>query len=159
MAWMTTYSVVYARDEGGWWIARVLHVPGVQSNGRTIEEARRRVREALSLAVDDADDAEFSEDIRIPAALRRLVSSQKAARERAATEQARAMELEREAAQRLTADLRLSRRDIGELLGLSHQSVQKLVVSKAKGARRNRGAVSTSRATTSGRKQARVASP
>lgn len=124
---MSTYSVVYERDEGGWWIARVRDVPGVHSNGRTIEEARRRVREALSLAVDDADDADFDEDVKIPAALRKLVSSQKAARARAASEQARAIALEREAAQRLTTDLRLSRRDIGELLGLSHQSVQKLV--------------------------------
>jgi predicted RNase H-like HicB family nuclease len=132
MASMSTYSVVYERDEGQWWIARVLGVKGVHSNGRTIEEARRRVREALSLAVDDADDAEFVEDVKIPAALRKLVSSQRTARERAATEQARAVELEREAAQRLTSDLRLSRRDIGELLGLSHQSVQKLVASRAK---------------------------
>lgn len=129
---MSVYSVVYERDEGGWWIARVRNVQGVHSNGRTIDEARRRVREALSLAVDDADDAGFEEDVKIPAALRRLVSSQKAARARAASEQERAMDLEREAAQRLTADLQLSRRDIGELLGLSHQSVQKLIASKAK---------------------------
>ncbi len=132
---MSTYSVVYERDEGGWWIARVVGVQGVHSNGRTIEEARRRVREALSLAVDDADDAELVDEVKIPAALRKLVSSQKTARERAAAEQARAMELEREAAQRLTSDLRLSRRDIGELLGLSHQSVQKLVAAGTKSRR------------------------
>jgi predicted RNase H-like HicB family nuclease len=145
---MSTYSVVYERDEGGWWIARVLGVRGVHSNGRTIEEARRRVREALSLAVDDADDAQLVDDVKIPAALRKLVSSQKTARERAATEHARAMELEREAAQRLTSDLRLSRRDIGELLGLSHQSVQKLVAAGAKsrrGDKRSSGKVRSSR--------------
>lgn len=132
---MSVYSVVYQRDEGGWWIARVRDVQGVHSNGRTIDEARRRVREALSLAVDDADTAEFEEDVKIPVALRRLVSSQRAARARAASEQERAMDLEREAARRLTLDLRLSRRDIGELLGLSHQSVQKLVASQGKGGR------------------------
>ena len=65
---MSTYSVVYERDEGHGWIARVVGVQGVHSNGRTIEEARRRVREALSLAVDDADDAQFIEDVKIPAA-------------------------------------------------------------------------------------------
>jgi predicted RNase H-like HicB family nuclease len=132
VATMNSYAVVYERDEEGWWIARVAGVRGVHSNGRTIEEARRRVREALSLAVDDADEAVFEEDVRIPAALKRLVSSQRAARARAATEQANATELQREAAKRLTHELKLSRRDISELLGVSHQMVQRLVASKSK---------------------------
>jgi predicted RNase H-like HicB family nuclease len=42
---MNSYAVVYERDEEGWWIARVVGVRGVHSNGRTIEEARRRVRD------------------------------------------------------------------------------------------------------------------
>jgi hypothetical protein len=57
---MTSNPLVYTRDEGGSSIPRVLHAPGVQGYGRTIEEARRRVRAALCLAVDDGDDAESS---------------------------------------------------------------------------------------------------
>jgi predicted RNase H-like HicB family nuclease len=46
-----TYTVTYLRDEAGWWIARVQGIAGVNSDGRTLEEARYRVREALALAI------------------------------------------------------------------------------------------------------------
>jgi predicted RNase H-like HicB family nuclease len=55
------YEVVYQRDETGWWQARVPQIPGCHTQGRTVEEARRRIREALSLFVDDTDTAEFSD--------------------------------------------------------------------------------------------------
>jgi predicted RNase H-like HicB family nuclease len=121
-----SYKVTYERDKDGWWIARVAGVRGVHSNGRTIEEARRRVREALSLAVDDADSAELIDDVRLPRHLRKLLRDQREARERAAREQERATALGRTVVQRLTKDLHLSRRDVGALLQVSGQMVQKL---------------------------------
>lgn len=36
-----------APDEGGWIVARVLEVPGAMSQGRTREEARENVLDAL----------------------------------------------------------------------------------------------------------------
>lgn len=120
------YKVRYERDEGGWWIARVVGVSGVHSNGRSIEEARRRVREALSLAVDDAETAELVDDVRLPSELMKLLVEQRVARARASSEQQRAMDLERAAAIRLTREMKLSRRDVGVLLGVSGQMVQKL---------------------------------
>lgn len=44
-------------DEGGWIVARVLEVPGALSQGRTREEARENVIDALRLmlATDDHD--------------------------------------------------------------------------------------------------------
>ena len=41
---VSTYKVVYERDESGSWIAEVPSVPGCHSYGRTIEQARGRVR-------------------------------------------------------------------------------------------------------------------
>jgi predicted RNase H-like HicB family nuclease len=54
---MKSYEVNYQRDEMGWWVASVPTVQGCHTQGRTIEETRRRIREALSLFVEDAERA------------------------------------------------------------------------------------------------------
>ena len=54
---MNIYNVTYLRDESKWWVASVREVPGCHSQGRTVDQARRRVREALELFVDDAKSA------------------------------------------------------------------------------------------------------
>ena len=55
---MSRYTVRYERDESGWWVAQVKEVPAAITQGRTIVEARRRIREALALALDDDRQAE-----------------------------------------------------------------------------------------------------
>ena len=52
-----TYRIAYERDESGWWVASVRGVRGCHTQGRTVEEARRRVIEAMELFVDDARTA------------------------------------------------------------------------------------------------------
>ena len=125
---MDTYKVTYERDEGGWWIARLHGVPGVHSNGRTIGEARRRVREALSLAVGDraAERARLEDDVRLPADLRKGLAQAVAARTLAEESASRAVDSTARAARLLRDRLGLSVRDVGELLGLSHQRIQQL---------------------------------
>jgi predicted RNase H-like HicB family nuclease len=54
---MNTYSITYLWDESKWWVASVREVPGCHSQGRTIDQARQRVREALELFIDDAKSA------------------------------------------------------------------------------------------------------
>src|SRR6476619_4645318 len=49
-----TYHVAYERDASGWWVASVRELRGCHTQGRTVDEARRRIREALDLFVDDA---------------------------------------------------------------------------------------------------------
>jgi predicted RNase H-like HicB family nuclease len=51
------YRVAYERDEAGWWVASVRGVRGCHTQGRTVDEARRRIREALELFVGDARKA------------------------------------------------------------------------------------------------------
>ena len=45
-----SYRVAYERDKSGWWIATVRGVRGCHTQGRTVDEARRRIREALGLS-------------------------------------------------------------------------------------------------------------
>ena len=120
-----TYTVDLEHQADGWWIARVQNVKGVHSNGRSIDEALRRVREALTLAVDDADEAELLPNVKLPSNVRALIQRQAAAKERAERESIVATELRVEAASKLVNDLGLSLRDAGQLLGVSHAMVSK----------------------------------
>lgn len=124
---MRSYRVVFTRDESGAWIARVPDVPGCHTYGRTLDQARRRIREALSLWVDDADRAEFDEQIKLPAHVRAAVNRSRSARERADRERERAQTETAATARTLIDELDLGLRDAAELLGLSHQRVQQLV--------------------------------
>ncbi len=122
-----TYKAVFERDESGAWIVRVPQVPGCHTYGRTLDQARRRIREALSLWVDDAEDAVIEEEIRLPAAARHALERAKRARARAERERSRAQEETERTARALLDEVGIGMRDAGELLGISHQRVQQLV--------------------------------
>ncbi len=122
-----TYTVTYERDETDWWVATVRGVRGCHTQGRTVEEARRRVREALVLFVEDAERAELVDDVKLPADVRRTVTQCERARREANDVQAKAQALTQQAVRALTRDLGLSVRDASALLGLSHQRVAQLL--------------------------------
>ena len=67
---MKSYRVVYELGEGGHWIARTPKVKGCHTYGRSLSEARARIREALGLFADDVDDADLVDDVRLPADMR-----------------------------------------------------------------------------------------
>jgi predicted RNase H-like HicB family nuclease len=121
------YRVDIARDESGAWLARVPAVPGCHTYGRTLEQARRRIREALGLWVEGADRAQLEFRIRLPSGVRAELERARSARERSAQAQLQAHEATVRAAKDLTERLGLSLRDASELLDLSHQRVQQLV--------------------------------
>lgn len=125
---MAKYPVTYERDESGWWIAEVRGVPGVNSDGRTVADARRRVREALALAIGDseANTAELVDQVKLPREARKVVARATAARSKLDAIQAEAQESTATAVRELRKQLGLSIRDISDLLGISHQRVQQL---------------------------------
>src|SRR5438132_104945 len=67
------YKVIFERGDGGAWIARVPSVRGCHTHGRTLGQARRRIREALGLWVEDADTAELLEDVQLPPEVERAL--------------------------------------------------------------------------------------
>lgn len=122
-----SYRVILERDESGAWIARVPRIRGCHTYGRTLEQARRRIREALGLWVEDANTAELVEEVHLPAEARDAIRRSRRARKAAEEGRVEAQAATTEAARTLVQRLDLGVRDAGELLGLSHQRVQQLV--------------------------------
>ena len=127
MAQVKRYVVRYKRDASGTWIATVPAVRGCHTCGRTLDQAKSRIREALALFDDNADKAELLDRIVLTADARSLITRVKSARTRAASEQQNAAAVTIAAARFLTTDLGLSTRDAGKLLDRSHQRIQHLV--------------------------------
>lgn len=124
-----SYTVRYERDETGWWVAQVKETPAAITQGRTIAEARRRIREALALALDDdaaAKRATLIDDVRLPADARRALKQARAARARLETENKKARESTAKAVRTLLKSMHLSVRDAGDLIGISPQRVHQL---------------------------------
>jgi predicted RNase H-like HicB family nuclease len=124
-----TLRVVFEPDDGGWHV----HVPSLQgcrSWGRSLSEARRNIREAISLCEEELGDADavardaiLEEDIQLDPGLRRLLEQLELVKAKAEAEVAAAKALTAIVAEQLTKDLSL--RDAGELLGLSQEGVRK----------------------------------
>lgn len=126
------YTALFQIDESGAWIVSVPSVRGCHTYGRSLAEARRRIREALTLWVKDADKAELKEEVRLPARARQALTRTLAVRARAEAEGQRAQGATKEAARMLTNELKLGVRDAGELLGVSFQRVQQLLADESR---------------------------
>ncbi|MFN0061338.1 MAG: type II toxin-antitoxin system HicB family antitoxin [Myxococcaceae bacterium] len=134
---MKRYRVSYERDETGMWVAQAQEEPAAITQGRTIAEARRHIREALSLVLGKPVKAEqLVDDVRLPAQERELVQRlwNYIRREVAARKDAK--EARDKAVAALSGKLDLGDRDVGELLGLSFQRVAQIRTEKKKGGAR-----------------------
>ncbi len=119
------YKAVFERDPDGRWTVDVPQVKGCHTYGRTIDQARGRVREALKLFVNDAETAQIIDDVRLPVELRKQVTAARILREKVMREE-RSMVTAQLRAVRALRKMKLGHRDAGRILGLSHQRVQQL---------------------------------
>lgn len=124
---MKAYHVAYERDESGWWVASVRELRGCHTQGRTVDEARRRIREAMGLFVSHAPTARLVDDVRLPATAAKAVRAYAMLRKRADQEDRRAALAARRAVRLLRGGkLKMSARDAARVLGVSHQRVHQL---------------------------------
>jgi predicted RNase H-like HicB family nuclease len=127
-----TYHVTYERDECGWWVASVRGLRGCHTQGRTVDEARRRIVEAMKLFVDNAHSAKIVDDVKLPASAKKAIRAYATLRRKAELEDRRAVLAARRAVRLLRGGrLRMSARDAARALGLSHQRVHQLAHEKA----------------------------
>jgi len=122
----TSYQVALSREDEIWLI-HATDLQGVRSYGRTVREAAENVREAIAAAENlnewkDLDLRFVFEDDAASEALRAFENANHV------EEQAAAMrdQMLREAISRLRHVHQLSYRDIGTVIGLSHQRVAQL---------------------------------
>lgn len=128
----STYHANFDLDQSGVWLAEIEEIPNVHTYGRTLGKARQYLVDALALWLNEPiESLKDRIEYRPPAldsTLLKKVHEAIAAREIAEGATIAAGELMTTAAQALTADAKLSLRDAAELLGISHQRVQQLVV-------------------------------
>lgn len=125
---MTEYGATVSR-EGKWWMVRVPAIDGL-TQARRVSEAALVARELIAVTLDvalaDVEVAVTFEPIGTVEDISAEVS-------RIAADRARAAELERRASRDLASLAKTLRaqgipgRDIGALLGMSHQRAQQLV--------------------------------
>ena len=125
---MTRYTAHASREEG-WWIVTVPELDAV-TQARRIEQVESQARDLIATWLDvDPDSVEVPVEPAVPHAVSRKLQRAAAARAKADTEQRRAAELIRSAARDL-AIAGLSVRDIGMVLGVSHQYAQRLTAGR-----------------------------
>lgn len=134
----STFHANFELDQSGVWLAEIEEIPQVHTFGRTLGKARQYLVDALALWLNEPietirDRIEYR-PARLDHNLLTKVHEAVAAREIAEGATIAASELMTTAAQALTADAKLSLRDAAELLGISHQRVQQLLVRRSGGA-------------------------
>ena len=119
-------TVRYARDEADWWVATAKGT-AAQTQGRTIDQAQERIREALAALLDvEPEQLVIKDEIRLPSTARKVLVAAKKASARALAEAERAEHATRDAARALVRS-GLSLRDAGTLLGVSRQRVHQIL--------------------------------
>jgi predicted RNase H-like HicB family nuclease len=124
-----SYVARFERDENGYWSvsAELGGKRTAVSDGQTLPKARRRIRQAISLLLD-ISEASFDvvEDIVLPPSVRRAVRTYEAV-QHAAEDKARELQRARREAAKALESHGLSRRDAGEILGVTGQRVHQLL--------------------------------
>jgi predicted RNase H-like HicB family nuclease len=129
MAKRKTFTARFELDENSYWsvVAELGPNKSAISDGQTLPKARRRIRQSIALLLDTDEDAfDVREEINLPRKAMATLRRYRGAQEKLQADAAEAAEAARSAAQVL-AKLGISRRDTGDLLGLSGARIQQVL--------------------------------
>jgi hypothetical protein len=125
VAELTTYRIEVERD-GRFWRIRVPEIER-STQARHLREVELMARDLIAIMEDvPPDSVELDVHIELPEDIRQELARSAELREQAASAQAEAARLSRDAARRLY-DRGLPLRDIGKVLGVSFQRAKQLV--------------------------------
>jgi predicted RNase H-like HicB family nuclease len=128
---MSEHRVIFEVDENGTWLVTASDIVGCHSYGRSLSEARSNIREALDLFVETGESICLIEDQRLPRATQAAITACRRARAEATKASEDALSATVSTARFLSEEVGLGTRDIGELLGISHQRVAQLLSDEA----------------------------
>jgi hypothetical protein len=125
---------------GGWWGVEISNAEGVHLKGgytqaKRLDQVEPMVREVISLLLDVPEDSfDVQLEPELPEAIKKEVEEARALRQEAQTLRSQAEQAYQEAigkaaeaARNLVDEERLTVRDVGQILGLSHQRVDQLL--------------------------------
>ncbi len=115
----TRLKVVFEQEGSGWRAS----ASGSEAWGRSLSEARRKIKKALGAT---GKKAELVEDVRLPASAKKDLEKYAEARQRAQAEVANLRYATRHVVATLTGKFGISLRDASSLLGLSRERVRQL---------------------------------
>lgn len=124
---MAEYTVEVVRS-GGWWAVTVPALPGVFTQARRLDQVENMAIGAIAmfLGVDPVEVGEVTVRVTPPASAARLIDEMERAGGVARSAAAAASAARRQAA-RMLRDEGLPIRDVGTLLGVSHQRVSQIL--------------------------------
>lgn len=127
-----TFKVVF-EQEGSGWRASIPEVRGCTAWGRSLSEARRKIRKALATsnlknAPSVARKVALVDVVRLPATAKKELARYAESRERAQAEVQALRRATRSVVSTLTSKFGISLRDASALLGLSRERVRQLTV-------------------------------
>jgi len=120
------------RRTGGWWAIEVPEIPGVFSQARRLDGVEAMARDAIAL-MRDVDPMSFDVTVEphLDEETERLITTARNLRHAVEVEQIMASQATRAAARALIEE-GLTVRDVGQLLGVTHQRVAQLLATQAR---------------------------